>query len=108
MNVSIYEEFDLETAERKLRESAKSDELHRAIISYDILRVQNIVPRLSKQEINARDRRGNPPLHLAIHIQSMEMIQILLDHNADVTWKNGGGEFCFHSNNTYLVILIKK
>jgi hypothetical protein len=41
--------------------------------------------------INQRDRRGNTPLHIAIHLRRRDIVHILILYGADVTYKNGGG-----------------
>jgi len=50
----------------------------------------NNVPS-NQLDINERDWHGNPPLHLAIHLQFPEIVELLLQKGADIVVKNGGG-----------------
>ena len=88
---SIFSHFKNQKEERKRRLVAEDESLHDAILNEDIERVTSLLSKLSIDEINARDRRGNPPLHIATHLQNEEIIKLLLEANADITWKNGGG-----------------
>jgi ankyrin repeat domain-containing protein 13 len=41
--------------------------------------------------INGRDRRGNSPLHVAVHFGFGELVYLLRKYGGDVLQKNGGG-----------------
>ena len=90
---SIFSHFKNQKEERKRRLAAEDESLHDAVLSEDIERVKGLLSKLSVDEINARDRRGNPPLHIATHLQNEEIIKLLLESDADITWKNGGGNY---------------
>lgn len=72
--------------------------LHKAVWKGDANEVKKLLDKnsgSSKEEqvvrLNQRDRRGNTPLHIAIHLKKREIIHLLLLYGADVTYKNGGG-----------------
>ena len=64
--------------------------LHAAIIKNDLEAVFQILEE-TDININERDHRGNPPLHLAIHLINKEIFYLLLERGADTNYKNGGG-----------------
>src|SRR5690606_4200221 len=80
-NIAVYEE-NLDYEERY--------PLHTAIIKNDLERVIQIIAD-EKVNLNERDYRGNPPLHLAIHLINKEIFYLLLERGADTNYKNGGG-----------------
>jgi len=72
--------------------------LHKAVWKGDANEVKKLLDKnsgSSKEDqivrLNQRDRRGNTPLHIAIHLKKREIIHLLLLYGADITYKNGGG-----------------
>jgi len=66
--------------------------LHKACWKGDLDVVKQILSTKSGlQQLNKRDPRGNPPLHIAIHLRHKEIINALLSAGVDPTMKNGGG-----------------
>lgn len=106
----IFSFFEKQKAERKRRLNTNDTRLHEAIIKEDTEEVRELVQELDVDQINVRDRRGNPPLHLAIHSQNIDIINLLLNAGADLSWKNGGGNNSFPLHVAYncSIILNKK
>ncbi|XP_045193667.2 serine/threonine-protein phosphatase 6 regulatory ankyrin repeat subunit A-like [Mercenaria mercenaria] len=48
-------------------------------------------------DVNARDSKGNSPLHRAVMREDILIISLLLEHGADVTIKNNEGWFALHT-----------
>eukprot|EP01097_Dermamoeba_algensis_P008260 TRINITY_DN543_c0_g1_i1.p1 TRINITY_DN543_c0_g1~~TRINITY_DN543_c0_g1_i1.p1 ORF type:complete len:402 (-),score=71.72 TRINITY_DN543_c0_g1_i1:128-1333(-) len=44
-----------------------------------------------RPDINQRDHRGNTPLHIAIHLRLLDIVQLLIANGADPSVKNAGG-----------------
>ena len=66
--------------------------LHKACWKGDVELVKQILATKSGlQQLNKRDPRGNPPLHIAIHLRHKDVINALLSAGVDPTVKNGGG-----------------
>jgi len=86
-----------EKFERDPNEKEENWPLHKAVWKGDLDKVLEILnfsnPNnpLNPDIIDSRDRRGNPPLHLAIHLRHRDIVQALLQAGADPLVKNGGG-----------------
>ncbi|XP_053401216.1 ankyrin-3-like [Mercenaria mercenaria] len=48
-------------------------------------------------DVNARDSKGNSPLHRAVMREDISIISLLLEHGADVTIKNNEGLLALHT-----------
>mmetsp|Transcript_42831 Transcript_42831/g.108127 ORF Transcript_42831/g.108127 Transcript_42831/m.108127 type:complete len:673 (-) Transcript_42831:32-2050(-) len=95
----LYKTVEVKRARPKVpadiaEEEKQQWQLHKAIWKGDIERVRALLdpwnPTCTK-ELNIRDRRGNPALHLAIHTRQKEIVRLLLSRGADILLKNGGG-----------------
>lgn len=51
----------------------------------DIRTLKDLLPKI---DVNVRDSKGNSPLHYAVSKGSLELAELLLDHNFDVSAKN--------------------
>ena len=87
----IFTDFETQRAERVRRVATTDERIHLAVLKEDVEAVRQLLTVLSVDEINSRDAKGNPPLHLAIHLQNRAITELLLEANADISWKNGGG-----------------
>ena len=73
-------------------ENGADDALHRAVWKNDLMLVMWLLTQKRyRDSINVRDKRGNPPLHIAAHFANKRMVKALLDHGAIPTAKNAGG-----------------
>ena len=88
---SIFSDFQRQKEERDRRIKSSDNRLHQAVLEQDADLVRCLLKELSSDEVNARDRKGNPALHLATHLQNEEIIRLLVEAGADISWKNGGG-----------------
>jgi hypothetical protein len=86
-------EGEEEEAEVVLEESAVGpEELHRACWKGDLELIRKLLKvNKGREQLNQRDRHGNPPLHIALHLRHKDIISYLLSEGADPTAKNGGG-----------------
>jgi len=76
--------------EEKIEEQEENFPLHRAVVKRDISKIQSLLAT-KKFNIDERDWHGNPPIHLAIHLRYLDVVQELLNFGSDPTVKNGGG-----------------
>lgn len=73
-------------------EKGGDDSLHRAVWANDMMLAMWLLSQKKYHDnINSRDLRGNPPLHIAAHFANKRMVKVLLDHGAIPTVKNTGG-----------------
>ena len=90
---NIYHDFRHQNETRTKWASTEDERLHQAVLEEDEEQVQALLSSFGTPEFtNARDRHGNPPLHLAVHLQNKSLTRLLLESKADITWKNGGGK----------------
>jgi len=64
-------------------------------------------------DINIKDRKGNTPLHLAVHYRApIEIITVLVEHGADLNAKAKGGEtplqLAINDENTHIIELLRQ
>lgn len=65
--------------------------LHKAVIRNNTAEVLEILEGPEKVDIDERDAGGVPPIHYAIHLGSIPMLELLLKHGADPTRKSAAG-----------------
>ena len=63
----------------------------------EIKLIKKLKPKKFKDAINATDKAGNTPLHLAIYNRRIDMSEWLLENGADPNIQNKNGETAFHS-----------
>eukprot|EP00123_Amoebidium_parasiticum_P009857 comp19749_c0_seq1/m.23586 comp19749_c0_seq1/g.23586 ORF comp19749_c0_seq1/g.23586 comp19749_c0_seq1/m.23586 type:complete len:469 (-) comp19749_c0_seq1:568-1974(-) len=69
--------------------------IHKAVFANDAERVMGLLGKDPTEEtcalVNAKDHRGNTPLHIAVMKGAVKCVDILLEHGAKVREKNGLG-----------------
>ena len=76
-------------------ESTRGHPLHEAVWRRDLREVSRLLRSGEGGPVNARDRRGNTPLHIAAHFGFGDVTFLLRKYGADVAYKNGGGFSAF-------------
>jgi len=58
--------------------------LHEAVLNCSLIQVEKLLRK--KESITEKDRGGRTPLHLAVSCRSLEIISLLLEHGADLSY----------------------
>lgn len=77
------------------KQPPSGEDLQRATNRNDIEAVNNLLAVLNKELINAPDKYGLSPLMIAIQKGYLDLVEILLAHNAEVNYQSMGGKSAF-------------
>lgn len=86
---------DSEAISKAIQESGPlqgTSVLHLAIQCADPAVVEQVLRSGEKTDVNAQDKDGNTPIHLASTLGRVALVQLLLDHKADTTNLNYQGQ----------------
>ena len=85
--------------------------LFKLVANNNILQLENILKNNKNININEQDKDGDTPLHIAIFLSNIKIINILLKYNANLLIKDKWGQIpihrlCFSINDTKILELI--
>ena len=85
--------------------------LFKLVANNNILQLENILKNNKNININEQDKDGDTPLHIAILLSNIKIINILLKYNANLLIKDKWGQIpihrlCFSINDTKILELI--
>jgi len=71
--------------------SLYANSIHQAVRAKDIVTLESLLNTASIDEINASEKKGITPLHLAGATDFYQAVKLLIDHGADVNSKTSSG-----------------
>eukprot|EP00240_Pyramimonas_obovata_P012311 CAMPEP_0118948558 /NCGR_PEP_ID=MMETSP1169-20130426/48053_1 /TAXON_ID=36882 /ORGANISM="Pyramimonas obovata, Strain CCMP722" /LENGTH=143 /DNA_ID=CAMNT_0006895029 /DNA_START=248 /DNA_END=675 /DNA_ORIENTATION=- len=77
--------------------SKAAEKLHRYAKAGELRKCRKLLKKYPRLDVNARDRKGKSPLHLAASAGSSDLLKWLLRHGADASQLDDAGNSVAHS-----------